>query len=74
MVILNFLSIIEDFPGGPVVRLHLPMQRAQVQSLVKVLNPLCLAAQKPKQNRSNSITNSIKTLKMVHLKKKNLKK
>ena len=37
--------------------------------------PHALGPKKPKtQNRSNIVTNSIKTLKMVHIKKKNLKK
>ena len=31
--------------------------------------PTCLEAKKPKQNRSNIVTNSIKTLKMAHIKK-----
>ena len=30
----------------------------------------CLSAKKSKQNRNNTVTNSIKTLKMVHIKKK----
>ena len=30
-----------DFPGGPEAVSILPMQRAQVQSLVKELDPTC---------------------------------
>ena len=30
-----------DFPGGPVVKTELPVQEAQVQSLVRELDPTC---------------------------------
>ena len=43
------------------LRLHLLMQGVQVHSLVKELR--CLRAKKTKQNRSSTVTNSIKTLK-----------
>ena len=50
----------------------LPMQGVQTPSLVKIPHA---SGKKPKtQDRNNIITNSIKTLKMVRIKKKNLKK
>ena len=56
-------------------RLHLPVQGEQVQSLVGELRSHMPQGQKTKtQNRSNIVTNLIKTLKMVHVKKKFLKK
>ena len=52
------------------LKLCLPMQELQVQSLGEELRshvPLC---QKVKtENRSSIVTNSIKTLKMAHIKK-----
>ena len=55
------------------MRLCLPGQRVQVWSLLRELR-LCITAKNPKhKNRSNIITNTIKALKMVHI-KKNLKK
>ena len=30
-----------EFPGGPVAKTVLPVQRAQVQSLVEELDPTC---------------------------------
>ena len=52
------------------LKLCLPMQELQVQSLGEELRshvPLC---QKVKtENRSNIVKNSIKTLKMAHIKK-----
>ena len=51
------------------------MQRVWVWSLVEELRSHVPPGQKSKTyNRSNIITNSIKTLTMVHIKKKNLKK
>ena len=53
------------------------MQREQVQSLLGELRSSMPCGQKTKtKNRSNIVTHSIKTLKMVHIKKtkKNLKK
>ena len=51
-------------------RLHLPVQGVQVQSLVGELRSHMPQGQKTKtQNRSNIVTNLIKTLKMVHVKK-----
>ena len=56
------------------LRLPLPMQRVRVQSLVRKLRPHMPRGQKTKTyNRSNIITNPIKTLKMVHIKKKKKK-
>ena len=46
-----------DFPGGPVLRLSLPVQGLGIQY------PTCLMAKKPKHKTSNIVTNSIKTLK-----------
>ena len=54
---------------------HLPMQGVWVQSLVRELR--ILHALWPKNqninHRSNSATNSVKTLKLVHIKKKTKK-
>jgi len=52
------------------LNLCLPMQGLQVQSLVEELRshvPLCQKAKT--ENRSNIVTNSIKNLKMAHIKK-----
>ena len=50
------------------------MQEVGVQSLVGKLRSHMLVAKKKKkykaQNRSNTVTNSIKTFKMVYIKKK----
>ena len=51
------------------LRLCFSMQRVWVQSLVGELKSTCHMAKKQKQ-KTNIITNSIKTLKMVHIKKK----
>ena len=52
------------------LRLHLPVQGVQVQSLVGELRSHMPQGQKTKtSNRSNIVTNPIKTLKMVHDKK-----
>ena len=49
------------------------MQKVQVWSLLRELR-LCITAKNPKhKNRSNIITNTVKALQMVHI-KKNLKK
>ena len=57
------------------LRLYLPMQWVQVSSLVGELRTQMHYGQKTNTlNRSSIVTNSIKTLKMVHIKKKNLKK
>jgi len=45
-----------------------------VRSLGGKLRYLMTHGQKSKQNRSNIVANSIKTLKMVHIKKISLKK
>ena len=57
------------------LRLYLPMQGVWVPSLVRKLRsiPHALWPKKHKtQNRSNMVTNSKKTLKMVHIKKKKI--
>ena len=55
------------------LRLYLPRQAVHVQSLVLELRSYLPCGQNPKTcNRSNIVTNPIKTLKMVHI--KNLKK
>ena len=52
------------------LRLLLPMYRVQVQSLVEKLRSHIPPGQKNKtENRSNVVTNSKKTLKMIHIKK-----
>ena len=50
------------------LRLSLPMQGVQIPSLVWELRSRAAKMQNVKQN--NIVTNSIKTLKMVHIKKK----
>ena len=60
-----------DFPGGPVVKTSPSNEGGAVPSLVGKLRSHMPLGQKPKtQNRSNIVTNSIKTLKMAHTKKK----
>ena len=55
--------------------LRLPMQEVWVRSLVRELRPLASRDKKTKtQNRSNIVTDSIKTLETVHIKKKIFKK
>ena len=59
------------------LRLHLTMQEIQSRSLIpgaKIPQASWLKNQNIKNSRSNIVTNSIKTLKMVHIKKKILKK
>ena len=52
------------------LRIHLSMQDLQVQSLVGELRSHIPCGQRAKtENRNNMITNSIKTFKMVHIKK-----
>ena len=68
---------LRDFPGGPVVK-TLPSNAGGV-SLTPGLGAKIPHASGPKtqniKKRSNIVTNSIKTLKTVHIKKKkNLKK
>ena len=56
-------------------RLCLPTQGVWIQFLVGELRSHMLAAKTPNiKNRSSIVTNSIKTLKMVHIKKTILKK
>ena len=65
-----------DFPGGPVVK-TLPSNAGGVGSIpgqgAKIPHVSWSKNQSIK-NRSNIVTNSIKTLKMVHIKKKKKKK
>ena len=51
------------------LRLHLPMQRVWVRSLMGELRPHMSWGQKTKTPNRSNVTNSIKTLKMVHTKK-----
>ena len=52
------------------LRLRLPMQEVRVRSLVGGLGSHMPQGQNTKtENRSNTVINSIKTLKMVHIKK-----
>ena len=62
-----------DFPGGPVVKTSPSNARMQVWSLTGEIRSHMPQGQKPKTyNRSNIVTNSIKTFKMVHIKKKKI--
>ena len=64
-----------DSPGDQWLRLHFSMQGEWVPSLVGELKSYMPPGQKTKtQNRINIVTNLIKTLKMVHIKKKIHKK
>ena len=51
-------------------RLHIPAQGLWVPSLVGGLRSHCFRAKNPRHKTSNIVTNSINTLKVVHLKKK----
>ena len=63
-----------DFSGGLVVKTSLPMHGVWIRSLVRELRSHIPQWQKSKtENRSTILVNSIKTLKMVHIRKKNLK-
>ena len=66
-----------DFPGSPVVKTW-PSSAGgvRVQSLVRKLRTYMPPGQKSKtKNRSNIVTDSLKTLRMVHIPQKiNLKK
>ena len=65
---------IRDFPGGPVVK---PSPSNTVgaglilAAVAKIPHALC--QQTENINRSNIVTNSIKTLKMAHIKKINIR-
>ena len=68
-----------DFPGSPVVKLPLPMRGYRLIPGKGGKIPHTLGPKNQnfkKEDRSNIVTNSIKTLKMVHdqKKKKSLKK
>ena len=56
-----------DFPGSPAVKIPPSNAGDVVRSLVG--NLISCLPPKPKQNRSNIVTNSIKTLKWSTLKK-----
>ena len=62
------------FFKGINLRLHLPMQEVQVRSLVGELRFHIPRGQINKLSRSSIVTNLIKTLKMVYIKKKKIKK
>lgn len=58
-----------DFPGRSVVRLRLPIEGVSVLSVVGELGSYMSPGQKTEtQNRSNLVTNSVKTPKLVHIK------
>ena len=64
-----------NFPGSPVVKTLLSNVGDIILSLIRHIRSHMPWSQRTKmQNRSNIVTNSIKTLKMVHIKKKSLKK
>ena len=67
------LRHLEDAPGGPVVK-TLPSNAGGAGSNPHQGTKIPHALWTKKQNikRSNIVTNSIKILKMVHIKKKNL--
>ena len=60
-----------DFPGVPVVKTS-PCSAESGVSIPRQVRSHMLPGQKPKQNRNSVVTNSIKTLKMVHIKKKKI--
>ena len=70
-----YIYMCQDFPGGPVVK-TLPSSAGDAGSIPGWGAKLPHASGSKNQNikRSNIVTNSIKTLKMVHIKKKSLKK
>ena len=67
---------VQGLPPSPVVwwlRLRLPVRGVQVRSLVGKLRSHMPPGQKPRTyNRSDVVTNSIKSLEMVHILEKNL--
>ena len=57
------------------LRLHLSRQGVQAQSLLRELRfPHAWGPKTKKKNRNNIVTNSMKTFKMVHIKKKKKKR
>ena len=57
------------------LRLCLSMQRVQVRSQVRELDPTCLVAKKPRNvEQISTVADSIKTLKTVYIKKTSFKK
>ena len=67
-------ALVQGLPRSPVVAtLRLPILGAWVLSLAEDLRPYMPCSQRTKtlkKKRSNIVTNSIKTLKMVHIKRK----
>ena len=51
---MQIKTTMRDFPGGPVGKTALPMQGAQVQSLVGELDPTCM----PQLRRLHAATKS----------------
>ena len=68
----NFKIQGRDFPGSPVMKtLGFQCRGCRFDPWARRYDPTCLKAKTPKhKNSSNIVTNSIKTLKMVHSKKK----
>ena len=58
-----------DFPGGPVVQTS-PSNAWDVSSIPDWGAKIPLASWPRKQNRKNIVTNSTKSLKMIHIQKK----
>ena len=61
-----------DLPGGPVVKISLPVQGVQVRSLVEELRSHMPQGQRNQNmnNRSSIVTISVKPLKTFHIKKR----
>ena len=68
-------TIIRDFLGCPVVK-TLPSNVGDARQMPRrgAKIPHVLGPKNQNTNKSNIVTNSIKTSKMVHMKKKSLKK
>ena len=65
------LNVPRDFPGVQWLRLRLPEQEVWVQSLARELrSPMPHSQKTETENINDIVTNSIKTLKMAHIKKK----
>ena len=57
-------TALEDFPGGPVVKTLLPMQGANVQSLIKKLDPTHHTAWPKKNKTAQTRDNSVHELRI----------